>query len=240
LRPAIDLLAQVPDLPPGAVVDLGCGNGAVGAALKARFADRRLLGIDNSPAMLADAAATGAYDDLAQADAALWTPPAPPALIFSNALCHWLPDHAALFARLAGIVAPGGVLAVQMPFMSNAPSHALLRQVAARLYPGRFGVPVGPVLPARGYALMLAPLGAVSAWETEYVQRLDPVSDGHPVRHFTASTAMRPFLTAMDATEAAGFTAAYDAALADPYPVAADGSVLFPFRRVFFVLQPGA
>jgi len=38
LRPALDLLAQVPDLPPGDVVDLGCGNGAAAPALAARFA----------------------------------------------------------------------------------------------------------------------------------------------------------------------------------------------------------
>jgi trans-aconitate 2-methyltransferase len=239
LRPALDLLARVPDLPPGDVIDLGCGNGAVGAALAARFPGRRLVGVDNSPAMLAEAAATGDYGDLVQADAARWTPAPAPALIFSNALCHWLPDHRALFARLADFLLPGGVLAVQMPFQTAAPSHALLHQIAARLYPGRFsGAGRGAVVSARDYAAMLAPQGAVSAWETEYVQRLEAVAKGHPVRHFTAATAMRPFLSRISATEAAAFTAAYDAALAAPYPAAADGSVLFPFRRVFFVLQP--
>lgn len=52
LRPALDLLAQVPELPPGDVVDLGCGDGAVAEALRARFPDRRLVGVDASPAML--------------------------------------------------------------------------------------------------------------------------------------------------------------------------------------------
>jgi trans-aconitate 2-methyltransferase len=37
LRPALDLLTRVPpDLPEGDVVDLGCGSGAVGPALRAR------------------------------------------------------------------------------------------------------------------------------------------------------------------------------------------------------------
>src|SRR5690606_14912631 len=56
LRPALDLLAQVPDLPPGDVVDLGCGDGAAAGALAARFPGRRLVGVDASPAMLEKAA----------------------------------------------------------------------------------------------------------------------------------------------------------------------------------------
>lgn len=238
LRPAIDLLAQVPDLPAGDVVDLGCGNGAVGAALAARFAGRRVVGVDASPAMLAEARATGAYDRVIRADAGLWTPPTAPALIFSNALCHWLPDHPALFARLAGLLAPGGTLAVQMPRQFAAPSHALLREVAARLFPDRFDLAgwVPPVAPPQDYARLLAPLGAASVWETAYVQRLDPVADGHPVRHFTQSTAMRPFVDRLSAAEAAALVAAYETALADAYEVEPDGAVLFPFRRLFFVL----
>ena len=111
----MDLLGQVPELPAGDVVDLGCGNGAVGAALALRFAGRDLIGVDNSPAMLVKAQETEAYNALIKADAATWLPDTPPALIFSNALCHWLPDHAVLFARLAGMLTKGGVLAVQMP-----------------------------------------------------------------------------------------------------------------------------
>ena len=41
LRPALDLLAQVGDLPPGDVIDLGCGDGAVAGALAARATAER-------------------------------------------------------------------------------------------------------------------------------------------------------------------------------------------------------
>lgn len=235
LRPALDLLAQVPDLPPGEVVDLGCGDGAVAAALAARFPGRGLVGVDSSAAMLERAA--GTCDRLVKADIAGWRPDAPPALIFSNAALNWLPDHAALMPRLAGLLAPGGVLAVQMPRQGAAPSHRLLREVAERLFPGRFPVSPSPVLPAGDYAAMLLALGAMRAWTTDYLQILDPVAQGHPVRAFTESTAMRPYLAAMSPDEARAFATDYDAALSLAYPPLPDGRVLFPFTRVFFILE---
>lgn len=237
LRPALDLLAQVGDLPEGDVIDLGCGNGAVGEALAQRFPDRRRVGVDLSPAMLAKAAETGTYHALVESDAAAWTPDTPPALVFSNAALHWLGDHDALMPHLAGLLPARGILAVQMPRQHDAPSHALLGQVAMSLFPDRFPEPLrSPVLAAVDYARMLSPLGQVSAWETDYVQPLPPAPQGHPVRAFTESTAMRPYLERLTAPETETFTRAYDAALADAYDPLPDGTVLMPFRRVFFTV----
>lgn len=236
LRPALDLLAQVGDLPDGDVVDLGCGDGAAAGALATRFAGRRLVGLDASPAMLAQAAG---YTVTEQADIAVWQPRTPPALIFANAVLQWLPDHAALLPRLATMLAPGGVLAVQMPRQHGAPSHRFLRDIAQMMFPDRFDFHgwQPPVVPAADYWALLAPLGRVTAWETDYVQRLDPAPEGHPVRAFTGSTAMRPFLEKLTAPEAAAFCAAYDQALGSAYPLLADGAALMPFRRVFLVLE---
>lgn len=237
LRPALDLLGQVPDLPPGAVVDLGCGAGAAGAALAGRFQGRDLTGMDASPAMLDKARATGCYSGLQLADAGNWLPPDGTALVFSNALFQWLPGHGAMLSRIAAQLPPGAVLAVQMPCQHEAPSHRLMEEVFRRMFPAR-PVPQGlaPVGAAVEYARLLADQGAVSAWETEYVQRLLPQDDGHPVRRFTESTGLRPWLAALDEAEQPAYLAAYDDALAAAYPREPGGEVLFPFRRVFFVL----
>jgi len=239
LRPALDLLAQVPDLPSGDLVDLGCGNGAVGPVLRTRFPAARLIGLDASATMLERAAANGAYDQLAEGDIGDWNPQSPPVLIFSNAALHWLGDHARLMPRLAGMLASGGVLAVQMPGNFLAPSHALLRATAARLFAGRLlhEPYMPPVRSAQDYITLLAPLGATEGWETTYVQRLEATDHGHPVRAFTESTAMRPFLDPLDPDEARAFVADYEAGLELAYPRRADGSVLFSFRRVFFILR---
>ncbi|MFN7224312.1 MAG: methyltransferase domain-containing protein [Paracoccaceae bacterium] len=238
LRPALDLLAQIGPVPNGPVVDLGCGNGAVGEALAARFGPR-VVGVDSSPAMLSTAALSGSYATLIETDISGWHPETPAALIFSNAALHWLADHEALMMRLAACLAPGGVLAVQMPRQFFAPSHRFLRDIAQAMFPDRFDFTgyEAPVQPANAYWQMLATLGAVEAWETEYVQHLDPATDAHPVRRFTESTAMRPFMDALSDTEAVAFAARYDAALVSAYPLLPDGSTLLPFRRVFFTLK---
>lgn len=239
LQPALDLLARVGDVPAGPVVDLGCGAGSVAGALSARFAGR-LSGVDASPAMLAEAEATGRYACLIADDAALWCPDVPPALIFSNAMLQWIGDHARLMPRLAGYLSPGGVLAVQMPRQYRAPSHRFLRDIAAAMFPDRFDFAgwQAPVDSAESYARLMTPLGRVAAWQTDYVQRLwpDAGSSAHPVRLFTEPTAMRPYVDKLSDAERGAFVAAYEEALAVAYPALPDGSVLMPFRRVFFVL----
>ncbi len=239
LRPALDLLARVPDLPAGKVIDLGCGAGAAGPALAQRFQSRKLVGVDASPAMLRQAAATGAYRRCDLADIATWEPAKPPALIFSNAVLQWLPGHATLLPRLAGLLPSGGVLAVQMPMQWGAPSHRFLRDFAVEMFPDRFDFSgwTPPVAAALDYARMLAPLGVADVWTSDYVQRLAPVAAGHPVRRFTESTAMRPFADKLEADEMAAFGTRYEAALAAAYPAETDGTVLFPFRRLFLVLK---
>ena len=235
LRPALDLLMQVGAVPKGGVIDLGCGDGAAAGALKQRYPKHELIGLDASPAMLARARG---YARLIEADVTAWQPEEPLALIFSNAALQWLPDHASLMPRLASRLMPGGALAVQMPRQYFAPSHRFLRDIAAALFPDRFDTSFdAPVQTAVAYWQMLSGLGQVEAWETDYVQHLGPADGMHPVRAFTQSTAMRPFVEKMSADEQAAFVSSYDKALASAYPLLKDGSALMAFRRVFFVLK---
>ncbi|WP_163846626.1 methyltransferase domain-containing protein [Pseudooceanicola aestuarii] len=236
LRPALDLLGQLPDLPEGAMVDLGCGAGVVGPVLRTRFGGRRLTGVDSSPAMLEQAAQAGCYDDLAEADIAQWQPAAPPALIFSNAALHWLPDHEALLPRLAGLLAPGGVLAVQVPNQNRAPSHRLWADIRDK-HAGAGTADIPGILDPVDYHRLLSPLGQLDLWETEYHQQLATTGEGHPVRRFTQSTIARPYLKGLDTAVADRIVAEYDSVMETIYPVQPDGSVLFPFRRLFFTLR---
>ncbi len=236
LRPAIDLMLAVRSVGGGDVIDLGCGAGAMGAVLRQRYPGHRIVGVDESPAMLAKSAECGAYDTLDERGIEDWSVERA-GLIYSNAVLHWLKDHETLFPRLAGMLAPGGTLAVQMPHQNNAPSHRVWVSLADELFPGRIDVAAAPgvMKPAR-YHHLLSGLGAFSLWETEYYQVLSADQSGHPVRRFTESTFARPILAALEPDEQAELVQRYEEVMEKAYPRGADGTVLFPFRRMFFTL----
>ena len=81
-----------------------------------RVAARETVGIDNSETMLAK---SGEYSApglrFALGDISAFADEDAYDLVFSNAALHWLPDHAALLARLESRLAPDGVIAVEMP-----------------------------------------------------------------------------------------------------------------------------
>ncbi|PVA10492.1 trans-aconitate methyltransferase [Pelagivirga sediminicola] len=233
----MDLLNAVGQMGAGDVVDLGCGAGQMGAALAERAMGRDVIGVDASPAMLEKARASKGYSSVQQADIRDWHPRRAPGLIYSNAALHWLPDHAALMPRLAAMLGKGGTLAVQLPHQNNAPSHRMWLTLADDLFPGRVDLRGTPgILSPVEYDTLMAPRGRFRMWETEYYQRLGAEADSHPVRRYTESTYARPVLDALEPDERAELIARYEEVMNSAYPVRADGSVLFPFRRLFFTL----
>lgn len=236
LRPARDLLARIPEIGPDTVYDLGCGPGNITRLLAERWPAARVIGVDSSADMLEKAGAEAPGVEFVQADLEHWSPSRPAGLVFSNATMQWLGDHETLFPRLMSFVAPGGVLAVQMPRNFAAPSHTLLRETVqdapwrdrlARLHRN------DPVAPPQVYHRLLAPhAAAVDIWEVEYLQRL---VGPNPVVEWTRGTALRPFLDALSPADREAFLADYSRRVAAAYPVEADGATLFPFRRLFIV-----
>lgn len=239
LRPALDLLAQVPALPDGTIVDLGCGSGAFAASLAARFPGRRLHGVDGSAAKLEEAEALGLYDVLELADIAMWDPVGAAALIFVDGGLAHVADHDRVLPALARTLVPGGVLAVQLPGQQEAPFQTVLRNLSTAMFPDRFdGQGWRSEAPDLiRYGDILEDLGTLSLWETTYSDRLLPTGTGHPVRHATQSTAARRVLERLTPDEATAFLSAYDVALDQVYPRRADGSVLFAVRCLFCVLS---
>jgi len=248
-RPALDLLARVPVADARRVADLGCGAGNVTRILAARWPAARIVGVDGSPELLAAARAATAGEsrfEFRQADLAAWSPRDDERydVVFSNALLHWLDDHGSVLARWLAAVAPDGALAVQAPDNFAAPSHVELFALArSARWRDRLGVRVrtAPVATLDTYGDWLAPHAArVALWSTTYLHELGPAPGGeHPVVAWTKGAALTPFLAALDAGARAAFLAEYDVAMQRAYPPRADGSVRYPFKRVFMVAVRG-
>ncbi len=238
LRPAVDLLNRIDAADPDEVYDLGAGAGNVTRLLKARWPGARVTGVDSSGEMLAKAAAAAPEIAWRQADLGAWRPDGPADLIYSNAALHWLGDHERLFPRLLAALAPGGVLAVQMPRNFSAPSHTAMAEAArsgpwrVKLEPLLRPMPVGD--PAFYYGVLAPRAAALDMWETEYLQVLE---GEHPVKEWTKGTWLKPLLDALEEPERSGFEAAYAELVARAYPRRADGRTLLPFRRLFIVAK---
>ncbi len=262
LRPALDLLGQVPLTAPARVVDLGCGAGNFTAILKQRFSTAEVTGVDSDAAMLEKARVAAPDCHFEQGDFATWKPtesPAGPAagaaarepagqssgqrvagldLLYSNAALQWVGGHASLFPYLMSLLAPGGVLAVQMPAMHDAPLRRLQYVVAAQgpwaeRLAGHASSP--PILDAADYWDLLRPLAArLDLWETTY---LHPLTGEDAVVEWAAGSSLRPFLEPLEPAQREAFRRAYAEALRPHYPRRPDGTTLLPFRRLFVVAE---
>ncbi len=234
-RAARELLARVP-LAGGAarIVDLGCGPGNSTALLRGRWPQAQVTGVDSSDQMLARARKDDPGVEWVCADAATFVPAQPADLLFANAVLHWVPEHARLFPALIERLAPGGVLAVQMPESFDLPSHRLMREVRAAVAPGR---PVtgaaAPIAEATDYYDLLAPRAqAIDMWRTNYTQVMP---DADAIVEWVKGTGLRPYVDDLDAEGRAAFLSAYRRGIDDAYPARIDGKRLFPFPRLFIV-----
>lgn len=237
LRPALDLLARVDHVNPRRIWDLGCGAGGPTVVLAERWPSAKVRGVDSSATMLERARAEHPGIEWIEDDISGWTAPEPADVIYSNAAIHWLADHSTLIPHLFHQLAPGGVLAVQMPRNHGEPSHRRLYETArSERWADRVGglVRESPVEPPHRYHRMLRALTRdVDVWETIYQQELTGTD---AVANWTKGSVVRPFLDALG-DDGDDFFADYAARLTDDYPTGPDGTTLFSFRRVFMVAR---
>jgi len=119
------------------VLDAGCGSGRLTEELVLRLPQGQLVALDFSPKMLEQAKQRlakfagrvefvhGSLQDFELADKVDG--------IFSNAVFHWVPDHAAMFRSLHGALKPGGWLVAQFGGVGNlARTYQRAHDVAAQ------------------------------------------------------------------------------------------------------------
>jgi malonyl-CoA O-methyltransferase len=98
---------------PETVLDLGCGTGHGAATLAARWPRARVIALDASSAMLGQVArrdASGRIERLCAEAEAIPLPDASVDLVFSNLMLPWCEDIDAVFAEIARVLAPRGLV----------------------------------------------------------------------------------------------------------------------------------
>ena len=237
-RPARDLVARIPNVNVTRAVDIGCGPGNSTEILLERYPQARVTGLDGSPDMIVAARKRLPQVAFEVADIRGWRGEEGFNVILANAVLQWIPDHATLLPALIAKLADGGSLAVQLPDNLEEPSHVLMLEVAAD---GPWAAKLAGAANAREarheanwyFHLLRAHAARVDIWRTIYFH---PLAGGAPaVVEWQKSTGLRPFLDPLEDPERHAFLVRYEAAIAKAYPAEADGTVLLPFPRLFFV-----
>lgn len=167
-QPFFDLVGLLAPVPGGRMLDLGCGTGSLTADAHRQLGLAETVGVDSSPAMLAEAASVSApglrfeQGDIGSlsAEGGAWD------VVLANAALQWVPDHPEVLASWTALLQPGGQLAVQVPANVDHPSHRTIVDVASEEpFLPAFGAdgpppdPVTRVLRPEVYAELLHSLG---------------------------------------------------------------------------------
>jgi trans-aconitate 2-methyltransferase len=121
------------------ILDIGCGDGKITAELAQAVPRGSATGIDASAPMIDFARAKFAGQDFQVMDARAIHFDPKFDLVFSNAALHWVDDHEAFLRGAAGVLRPGGRLAVSCGGQGNAQAmtnilHAIMRRKRWRAY----------------------------------------------------------------------------------------------------------
>jgi len=237
-RPFFDLLGRVGATSPRRVVDLGCGPGNLTEHLVRRWPDAIVDGLDSSPEMVAAARERGIAAQVG--DVETFVLPSDTDVVLSNAALQWIPRHPELLVRWAESLDAGAWIAMQVPGNFDAPSHAAIRVLAEQepwskiLGDFRFRSPKLVETPVH-YAELLSDTGCdVDVWETTYIHEL---TGENPVLMWITGTALTSVRDQLTDEQWQQFREELIPMLDEAYPVRADGTTFFPFRRIFVVAQ---
>lgn len=157
-------------------------------------------------------------------------------LIFSNACIQWIPDHAALIPAFLDLLAPKGILAVQVPMNFHEPVHQIIESVIRspewdQLLPEKR---IFYTLRPEEYYVLLSGLSEdFSIWQTTYYHVMGSVED---IMDWYRGTGLLPYLRQLPSSLHVPFEQAIRVLLQKSYPPQKDGKVIFRFPRFFFTI----
>ncbi|HVA60442.1 MAG TPA: methyltransferase domain-containing protein [Mycobacteriales bacterium] len=201
------------------VLDAGCGTGRVTERLLARLPRGRVVALDASAEMLAEAgrrlAPAGDRLRLVEADLldltpATLEPDAPVDAVFSTATFHWVTDHDRLFANLASVLRPGGSLIAQCGAEGNIDGLlAAIRSIGVE----RVGTWEYASVATTRRRLAAAGFVDLEVWTHPEPTRFDP---GEALEGFLETVCLREHLAGLPPADRQPFVRAVAAAMPEP------------------------
>lgn len=239
MRPLRDLFELLPHDLAGRWLDLGCGDGAPVAWAAELHGPESVVGVDASAAMLDRAQRLQGPFAWEHADAVAWLRASTASfdLVLSNALLHWLDDHAGTLDAMMDRLEPGGWLAVQMPMNHTAPTHTTMERVASEAPFDQLLAGFRVHWPQREpefYRRHLARRLDLLAVEVRTYRMVVPSPAA--ILAFTAATALRPWLQQLSESAGRAFSERYVELLGEAYPPLDDaGRRVLDYRRLLAV-----
>ena len=132
-RWARELLAEMNLSPDDTVLDIGCGDGRITAAIARHVSAGRVIGVDLSTDMIVHAQTHHRRPNLTfrQADARVLPFNAEFSVVFSNAALHWVKDPRPVLNGIARALTPGGRCLMEMGGRGSAATLIAAFEAAA-------------------------------------------------------------------------------------------------------------
>jgi trans-aconitate 2-methyltransferase len=198
------------------VLDAGCGTGRVTELLLARLPRGRVVALDASAAMLAQARERLAPfgDRVTYVQASLEGPlplePASVDAILSTATVHWVMNHDGLFPQLGAALRPGGWLVAQCGGFGNI---AKFLAVARSVDPTFTKAHNFQTLEATRARLEASGFDRIEAWLSEAPTRFER---GEPLEAFLQTVCLRPNVDQLPPEEREPFVKAVASRMPEP------------------------
>ena len=235
MQPSIDLANRI-EKDCEKILDVGCGSGMSTLAVKNRFPNAEIVGVDLSSAMLEKAKellpeiewiqrdCSRSLDDLGQFD-----------LVFSNAFIQWLSDQESFIKNIRGCLKKDGILAMQIPNFEPMPIAKIIKSAASEF--DSEGALFADMDSSAGnyslsdyYDIMTRYYNDVEVWQTSYIHQMDS-SDS--IVEFVKATALIPYMERLSEAQQNDFLDLLKRRTAEHYKPCENGKVLFQFDRIF-------
>lgn len=237
IQPSIDLVARIDLNNPSSIIDIGCGPGNSTQILYQRWPDSKILGIDNSEAMIKKAKQDYPNQEWKLVDAEKDIISGEYDIVFSNATIQWIRNQSDLFNRLKSNLSEKGVIAIQLPLFFNMPLGRSIAQISKDKRWSHLTESVNDLFTIYDssvyYDMFSERFSSFEIWETDYIH----IMDSHDsVLEMIRSTGLRPYLDKLESEpDKKEFEDKVLEDIKKDYKKQRDGKVLFPFKRLFIL-----